>query len=123
MLNEAGHTQLVDCPTRLTIEIVTGKWSVLVLHALSTGPRRHSELIDLVGDISRKVLTETLRRLGDYGLIERRAHAPRNVEYRLTTLGQTLVEPIEVLTDWARENAGAIVDFQDAREAERLQDA
>ncbi|MFC7788426.1 winged helix-turn-helix transcriptional regulator [Microbacterium sp. MAHUQ-60] len=117
MQNEAGHNHLVDCPTRLTIEIVTGKWSVLVLHALSGRSRRHGELIDLIGGISRKVLTDTLGRLADYGLIERRAHTPRNVEYRLTALGQTLIEPIEVLTDWARDNAGAIVDFQEAHAA------
>lgn len=57
-----------------------------------------------------------LRRLTDYGLIERHAYAPRYVEYRLTALGQTLVEPIKVLTDWARENADAIVDFQERRQ-------
>jgi DNA-binding HxlR family transcriptional regulator len=49
-------------------------------------------------------------------LVERHAEAPRRVEYSLTDLGQTLVEPIEVLTNWARDHGGAIVDFQEAAE-------
>ena len=71
----------------------------------------------LIGGISRKVLTQTLRRLQQYGLVERHAEAPRRVEYRPTDLGQTLVEPIGVLTNRARDYGGAIVDFQEAAEA------
>src|SRR5437660_1349034 len=76
--------------------------------------RRHGELGELIGGISRKVLTQTLRRLQQYGLVERHTEAPRHVEYSLTDLGRTLVEPIEVLTDWARDHGGAIADFQEA---------
>lgn len=87
---------------------------VLVLFALSQRPRRHGELVDLIGGISRKVLTQTLRRLQQYGLVERCEEAPRRVEYSLTGLGRTLIGPIEVLTDWARDYGGAIADFQEA---------
>jgi DNA-binding HxlR family transcriptional regulator len=79
--------------------------SVLVLFGLSQQPRRHGELAGLIGGISRKVLTQTLRRLQQYGLVERHAQAPRQVEYSLTDLGATLIEPIEVLTSWARDSA------------------
>ncbi|MGN6126516.1 MAG: winged helix-turn-helix transcriptional regulator [Humibacter sp.] len=116
MQNTAGNVFLADCPTRLAIEIISNKWSVLVLHALSQQPRRHGELIDLIGGISRKVLTQTLRRLQNYGLVERHADAPRHVEYLLTDLGRTLIDPIETLTDWARDHGGAIADFQEAAE-------
>ena len=51
------------------------------------------------------------------GLVERQAEARRRVEYSLTDLGRTLVEPIEVLTNWARDYGGAIADFQEASEA------
>jgi DNA-binding HxlR family transcriptional regulator len=114
-----GPAFLADCPTRLTVEILSDKWAVLVLYGLSAQPRRHSELVGLLGDISRKVLTQTLRRLQDYGLVERHADAevPRRVEYSLTELGQTLVGPIEVLTNWARVHGGEIADFQEAQEA------
>ncbi|AZM59360.1 MULTISPECIES: winged helix-turn-helix transcriptional regulator [unclassified Streptomyces] len=114
MQNMAGSVFLADCPTRLAVEILADKWAALVLFALSQEPRRHGELIDLIGGISRKVLTQTLRRLQEYGLVERCAEAPRRVEYSLTDLGRTLVEPIEVLTDWARTHGGAIADFQEA---------
>ena len=117
MQQDTGPTFLADCPTRLAVEIIADKWSVMVLFGLSLKPRRHGELIDVIGDISRKVLTQTLRKLQQYGLVERHAEGPRWVEYRLTELGQTLVEPIEMLTAWAREHGEAIVDFQEAAAA------
>lgn len=113
MQDYAGAGFLADCPTRLTVEILSDKWSVLVLFGVSQQPRRHGELVALIGGISRKVLTQTLRRLQGYGLVERSVEAPHHVEYRLTELGTTLVEPIEVMTEWAREHAGAIADLQD----------
>ena len=108
---------LADCPTRLAIEIIADKWAVLVLFGLSLEPRRHGELAELIGGVSRKVLTQTLRRLQQYGLVDRHAAAPRHVEYRLTDLGRTLVEPIEVLTDWARDHGPAIAEFQERAES------
>ncbi|MGW6914290.1 winged helix-turn-helix transcriptional regulator [Kitasatospora sp. NPDC054939] len=120
MRDSAGGVFLADCPARLAIEIIANKWAVVVLFALSRGPRRHGELVDLIGGISRKVLTQTLRRLQGYGLVERRAYAeaPPRVEYGLTELGLTLVEPIAVLTDWARSYGEAVVGFQEAAEDE-----
>lgn len=114
MQNTAGPAFLADCPTRLAVEIIADKWTVLVLFGLGQRPHRHGELVDLIGGISRKVLTQTLRRLQQYGLVERRAEAPRRVVYSLTDLGRTLVEPIEVLTNWARDHGEAVVDFQEA---------
>src|SRR6201991_5326657 len=103
MQDTAGPVFLADCPTRLAGEIISDKWALLVLFGLSQQPRRHGELAGLIGGISRKVLTQPLRRLQHYGLVERHAEAPRRVEYSLTDLGRTLIEPIEVLTDWARD--------------------
>lgn len=115
-----GSVFLADCPARLAIEIIASKWAVVTLFALSNGPLRHGELVELIGGVSRKVLTQTLRRLQDNGLVERRAYAeaPPRVEYSLTELGATLREPIAVLTDWARANGEAIVTFHEAAEAE-----
>ena len=116
MQNAVAPPFLADCPTRLAVEIISDKWAVLVVFALSQQPRRHGELVELIGGISRKVLTQTLRRLQQYGLVDRRAAAPRHVVYSLTDLGHTLVEPIEVLTTWARDHGEAIVAFQEAAE-------
>ncbi|WP_282203099.1 winged helix-turn-helix transcriptional regulator [Kitasatospora fiedleri] len=118
MRDPAEDVFLADCPARLAIEIIADKWAVVVLFALSRRPCRHGELVDLIGGVSRKVLTQTLRRLQGYGLVERRAYAeaPPRVEYRLTALGTTLVEPIAALTDWARAHGEAVVNFQEATE-------
>jgi DNA-binding HxlR family transcriptional regulator len=110
-----GTVFLADCPARLAIEIISSKWAVVTLFALSDGPLRHGELVELIGGISRKVLTQTLRRLQAHGLVERRvfAEAPPRVEYSLTELGDTLREPITALTAWARSNGEAVVTFHE----------
>src|SRR5262245_1331654 len=115
MQNAAGPVFLADCPARLAVEIIAEKWAVIVLFALSLQPQRPGELAELIGGISRKVLTQTLRRLQTYGLVERQAYAeaPPRVEYSLTPLGSTLIEPIRMLTDWARDHGEAIVNFQE----------
>lgn len=118
MQNDDPRAQLVDCPTRLATEILSDKWAVLALFALSRRPRRHGELVDVIGGVSRKVLTQTLRRLQEYGLVDRRTSG-RAVEYSLSEIGETLAEPIEVLTRWAQDNSAAIVEFQEAAEAAR----
>ncbi|WP_113694992.1 winged helix-turn-helix transcriptional regulator [Amycolatopsis albispora] len=110
---------LADCPARLAVEIIADKWAVVVVFALSRGPRRHGDLIGLIGGISKKMLTQTLRRLERHGLVERQAYAevPPRVEYRLTELGETLVEPIAVLTKWAETCGEAVVDAQERFDA------
>ncbi|MET0455429.1 MAG: helix-turn-helix domain-containing protein [Mycobacterium sp.] len=107
---------LADCPGRLTVELIADKWTAVVLSGLSEGPVRHGELIELIGGISRKVLTQTLRRLESHGLVRRHAYAevPPRVEYELTPLGETLIDPIHVLTEWARANGDAVLDALDA---------
>jgi DNA-binding HxlR family transcriptional regulator len=107
----SGDVFLADCPARLAVEIVADKWSVVVLYALSRGRRRHGEILELVGGISKKVLTQTLRRLERHGLVARQAFAvvPPRVEYGLTELGATLLEPIAALTRWAEDNGAKVV--------------
>ncbi|MEO3806094.1 helix-turn-helix domain-containing protein [Nonomuraea sp. B1E8] len=109
-----GDVFLADCPARLAVEVIADKWSVVVLYALSRGPRRHGELVELIGGISKKMLTQTLRRLQNYGLVGRRAYAevPPRVEYELTDLGETLIDPIAILTRWAEHHGDAILAAQ-----------
>ncbi|MGW5644771.1 winged helix-turn-helix transcriptional regulator [Saccharopolyspora sp. NPDC003752] len=112
-----GGSFLADCPARLAVELIADKWTVVALSGLSKGPVRHGELVELIGGgISRKVLTQTLRRLESHGLVRRHAYAeaPPRVEYELTPLGVTLIEPIHVLTEWAKTNGEAVLDALDA---------
>ena len=115
-----GTVFLADCPARLAIETISSKWAVVTLFALSEGPLRHGDLVDMIGGISRKVLTQTLRRLERHGLVDRQvyAEAPPRVEYSLTELGQTLKEPIVALTSWARVNGEAVTGFYEEAGAE-----
>ena len=111
----AGNVFLADCPARLAVEIIADKWAVVVLYGLADKPRRHGELARMIGGISGRVLTHTLRRLEGSGLVARHAHAeaPPRVEYELTGLGRTLIDPIRILAQWAEANGDAILDAQD----------
>ncbi|MFE3755127.1 winged helix-turn-helix transcriptional regulator [Nocardia tengchongensis] len=115
----AGIMFMSDCPARTALEVIANKWSVVTLYALQDGPKRHSELVALSGGISRKVLTQTLRRLQGNGLIDRQryAEAPPRVEYSLTPLGRTLQEPIAMLTEWAQAHGEELLDFQESAAA------
>jgi DNA-binding HxlR family transcriptional regulator len=98
---------LADCPARTTLDLVSDKWSVVVVYGLGGGPRRYTDLRERIGGISNKMLTQTLRSLESHHLVERRdlPTAPAGVEYRLTDLGESLLGPISVLARWAEDHA------------------
>ncbi|MEV6304603.1 helix-turn-helix domain-containing protein [Actinoplanes sp. NPDC051861] len=98
---------LADCPARTTLALVADTWSVVVVFGLGSGPHRYSDLRERIGGISKKMLTQTLRKLEHANLVERRVlpTAPAGVEYQLTPLGKSLLEPVSVLARWAEEHA------------------
>jgi DNA-binding HxlR family transcriptional regulator len=102
---------LADCPARTTLDLIAGTWSVVVVFALREGPLRYGELLERIGGISKKVLTQTLRRLEGSGLVRRRAipSAPPGAEYALTGLGESLLEPVTVLARWAEQHGEQVV--------------
>jgi DNA-binding HxlR family transcriptional regulator len=106
---------VADCPARTTLDLVADTWSVVVVVALDGGPARYSQLHERIGGISKKMLTQTLRKLEASGLAERRAlrAAPPGVEYRLTPLGRTLLEPVRSLSQWAEEHADELLAAQE----------
>ena len=108
-----------DCPTRLVLDRIGDKWTVLVVLLLSDGPMRFSELRSRLGRVAPKVLTQTLRRMERDGLVTREifAEVPPRVEYALTGLGQSLIEPIAVIGDWAEVNVDRITAAQAAYDA------
>lgn len=89
---------------------VGDKWTVLVVELLADGPKRFSELRRLIGNISQKMLTTTLRGLERDGLVTRTVYpsVPPRVDYELTDLGQELRAPVQALAGWARQNKGRI---------------
>lgn len=106
------HNNLpVDCrPISEILSRVGDKWSVLVIAMLGDGSLRFGELKRLIGGISQKMLTSTLRGLERDGFVTRTVHPtiPPRVDYELTALGRDLLVPVKALTTWARQNQGRV---------------
>jgi len=103
------------CPAvREVLNRVGDKWSVQIVALLGDGAMRFSDLRRSIEGISQRMLTLTLRGLERDGLISRTVfpEIPPRVEYELTRLGKTLLEPIQGLAEWADRNRTSI---QDAR--------
>lgn len=99
-----------DCPVRDVLDRIGDKWSSLTIGILAAGPHRFSAIQRAVPDISKRMLTQTLRGLERDGLVSREVFPtkPPSVEYRLTPLGITLLEPLTFLVRWADRNHAAI---------------
>src|ERR1043166_2634324 len=95
-----------QCPSRLVLDRIADKWTALVIQILSQRTMRYAELHRTIGDISQKMLTQTLRSLERDGLIQRKVHpvVPPKVEYSLTRLGRTLIEPLHALCRWSEKH-------------------
>lgn len=94
------------CSARHALELIAGKWPMLILSALAAGPMRHGALMRRVGGVSQKMLTQTLRDLERNGLITRQDHqcVPPHVEYELSAVGRTLAGALIELDRWAEHN-------------------
>lgn len=100
---ETGDLYAADCPCRDVLDLIGSKWSVLVIGRLEDGPYRFGELRRAVPGITQKMLTQTLRRLEEDGMVNRKVLAemrPPRVEYSLTELGHTITEPLEAIRTW-----------------------
>ncbi|MBD3944642.1 winged helix-turn-helix transcriptional regulator [Nocardioides ganghwensis] len=108
-----------DCPTRVVLDRIGDKWTVLVIGALQDGPLRFSVLRVRVGGVAAKVLTQTLRAMERDGLLTRTVHAqvPPRVDYELTDLGASLTGPIQTLTDWAETHLSQILGARETYDA------
>ena len=93
---------------------VGDKWTILVVGELGQGPKRFNEIRRALGSISQRMLTLTLRGLERDGLVTRTVFptVPPRVDYELTKLGRSLLEPVSGIGLWARQNRERI---QEAR--------
>ncbi|MBV8344687.1 MAG: helix-turn-helix transcriptional regulator [Candidatus Eremiobacteraeota bacterium] len=96
-----------QCPSRLILDRIADKWATLIIGILAQSKhRRFNELRRMIGGISQKMLTQTLRDLERDGLVKRTIYpeVPPRVEYELTRLGRTLCGPLGSLTQWAHDH-------------------
>ena len=118
----AGDVFAADCPTRLLLDRIGDKWSVLVLLLLSEEARRFNDLKRRIAGVSQKMLSQTLRTLERDGLVTRTVVAtkPVSVRYAITSLGGELIDALRALMTWSERRIGTVTAAQrayDAREA------
>jgi DNA-binding HxlR family transcriptional regulator len=99
------------CPSRAILELIADKWTLLIVPALRRGRLRNSDLMRLIGGVSQKMLTQTLRELEHNGLVLRIDHheVPPRVEYELTDLGHSLSDLMRKLDAWAEDNLDGVL--------------
>ncbi|AQS88824.1 MarR family transcriptional regulator [Neoasaia chiangmaiensis NBRC 101099] len=101
-----------DCAPRRILRLFSGKWTTMVLHTLHLlgGSARPGQLMRNIPGLSKKMMTQTLRELESAGLVSRevRQVMPPHVDYCLTSMGELVVEPINMLYDWAVRHADTL---------------
>jgi len=114
---DAGTTD--GCPIRDILDRIGDQWTLLVLHSLDGGTLRFNELMRAIGDVSKQMLSTTLKRLEEDGFVLRTVYpeVPPRVEYELTPLGRSFMVPMRGLVEWANRHHETI---RDARRQYRL---
>lgn len=110
---DTSHDQ--SCVIRDVVDRVGDRWSLLTLGHLARGPLRFIALQRAIGDISKQVLSRTLKRLEEDGFISRTVHSgkPLQVVYALTEMGNSFLIPLQALLNWAKENQSTITDARE----------
>jgi len=108
----AAGFDAAGCPVRDLLDQIGDRWSMLLLAALAAGPRRFSALARAVPDISKRMLTQTLRTLEADGFVHRDVQptVPPSVTYSLTPLGRSFAVPLLGLIEWAEANFPAVIE-------------
>lgn len=109
---QANDFDEARCPVRSLLDRIGDRWSMLMLAALTVGPMRFSALARALPDISKRMLTQTLRTLEANGLVNRDVQptVPPQVTYSLTPLGESFAAPLLGLIDWAEANFSAVLE-------------
>jgi DNA-binding HxlR family transcriptional regulator len=102
MIEKINYESIERCPVTATMEIIGGKWKILILYLISNEINRFGKMSLMLRTISKQMLTSQLRELEEDGLIERKIYAeiPPRVEYYLTSKGHSLLPVITVMKDW-----------------------
>ncbi|MEM9223546.1 MAG: helix-turn-helix domain-containing protein [Pseudomonadota bacterium] len=101
-------------PARRVLSLIANKWTPIVIHCLASGTRHFGEMQRRIPGLSKKMLTQVLRRLERQGLVARRVlnAVPPRTDYQLTSLGERLHEPIAIICEWANENESVLAEIK-----------
>lgn len=107
-----------SCGLEAALDVVGGKWKVLILWALRSGPRRFGELRRDIPGISEKMLIQHLKEMEGDGIVTRKDYkeVPPRVEYATTSFGQSLHDALAPLCAWGQEHMGRIAECHEAHE-------
>ena len=96
----------VSCPVEVTLEVISGRWKVLIIQQLLEGAKRFNQLQRELPGVTHRTLAKQLREMADDGLVERRDYReiPPRVEYRLSPLGLTLKDILFSMHVWAEKH-------------------
>lgn len=110
-----------DCPTRLILDRIADKWTVLLLLLLVQRPWRFNEMRREIGGLTQKMASQTLKGLERDGLITRTVTptVPVSVEYAITPLGRTLHSSLDALRNWAETHMVTVMKSQRAYDGTR----
>lgn len=97
---------LTSCPVTATMELIGGKWKILILHLINNDINRFGKMNMMLKDISKQMLTTQLRELETDGMIVRKIYAeiPPRVEYFLSDRGRSLMPIIHAMKEWGDDN-------------------
>jgi DNA-binding HxlR family transcriptional regulator len=101
--NQSSQDDRLTCEVETTLQVIGGRWKVLIIRELMTDVRRFGELQRGLPGITQKMLTQQLRELENDGIVHREVYPqiPPKVEYSLTDLGETLKPILYMMHEWA----------------------
>lgn len=111
-MRKQRHDDYTNCPVEAALDMIGGKWKVVILFRLFEGTKRFNELRRQHPNITQRMLTNQLRELERDGLVHRKVYAqvPPKVEYSLTPAGRTLKPVLQALKRWGESHAKPLRD-------------
>ncbi|MEQ8757089.1 MAG: helix-turn-helix domain-containing protein [Coleofasciculus sp. G1-WW12-02] len=115
MATKSVESQRATCPVERTLEVIGGRWKVLILRELFEEVKRFGQLHRALHGITQKMLTQQLRELEADGIVHRQVYlqVPPKVEYSLTPLGESLKPILEAMHEWGVKH----LDWDDQKQS------
>ncbi len=106
MAKNDGESPTFHCPVEATLDVIGGKWKVVILFWLKDRTLRFGELRRKISDVSERMLTQQLQELEQHGIVRREVYpeVPLKVEYSLTDYGRTLRPITDLMCEWGKRH-------------------